>query len=155
MPVDGQVGDLAVLDHVVLGQLGDPADQHPEQQDERSPGPQVQGHGLVSDASVKLPDVVVLGEQPARFRARGKRHLQFAGQAAGMCPLEEVAHGPAGGGTASEPLVQIRLGKIAQVPEPGITVKPPSVIDHGPVTSPVQPHPQLGRGPRVRSLGRG
>jgi hypothetical protein len=27
----------AVVDHVVLGELGDPADQHAEQQDQRSP----------------------------------------------------------------------------------------------------------------------
>jgi hypothetical protein len=69
MPVDGKAGGLAVLDHVVLGQLRDPADQHPEQQHERSPDPQVQGHGLVGEAPVKLLDMVALSEQPGRFLA--------------------------------------------------------------------------------------
>lgn len=32
-----------------------------------------------------------------------------------MCPLEEVAHGPAGGSAVSQPPVQIHLSKIAQV----------------------------------------
>jgi len=51
MPVDRQPGGPVVFDHVVLGQLGDPADQHPEEQDERSPDPKVQGHGLVGEAA--------------------------------------------------------------------------------------------------------
>ena len=127
MPVDGEISCLAVLDHVVLGQLGDPADQHPEQQDERSPDPQVQGHGLVGEAPVKLLGMVALGEQPRRFLARGKRHRQIAGQAAAACPLEEVTHGPAGGGTVGEPLIQVRLGEVAQdlatLVQPGQQVK--------------------------------
>jgi hypothetical protein len=94
VPVDGKAGALAVFDHVVFGQLRDPADQHPEQQDERSPDPQVQGHGLVSEAPVKLLDMVVLGEQPRRLLARGKRHRQIAGQAASL---------PISGRTAPQP----------------------------------------------------
>ncbi len=59
--------------------------------------------------------MVVFGEQPRWFRARGKRHRQVVGQAAAASPLEEVTHGPAGGGAVSEPLVQVRLGEVAQV----------------------------------------
>jgi hypothetical protein len=61
------------------------------------------------------------------FLARGKRHRQFAGQAAAAYPLEEVAHGPAGGGSASEPLVQVCLREVvhdlAAVVEPGQQAK--------------------------------
>jgi hypothetical protein len=114
VPVDGKAGGLAVVDHVVLGQLCDPADQHPEQQDERSPGPQVQRHGLIGEATVKLLDMVAFGEQPRRFLTRGKRHRQFTDQAAAAGPLQEVAHDPAGGRAGSQPLVQVRLREVAQ-----------------------------------------
>jgi hypothetical protein len=115
MPVDGQPpGGATVFGHVVLGQLGDPADQHPEEQDERSPGPKIQWHGLVGEAAVKLLDMVALSEQALWFLTRGKWHVQMPNQAAAVCPLEEVAHGPAGGSAASQPSVQIRLGEIAQ-----------------------------------------
>jgi hypothetical protein len=86
-----------------------PADQHPEQQDQRSPDSQVQGHGLVGEALVKLPDMGILSQQECRLLARRERHRQLAGQAAAACPLEEVAHGPAGGGAARfqlQPLVE-------------------------------------------------
>ena len=106
MPVDGQPpGGPAVFDHVVLSQLGDPADQHPEEQDKRSPDPEVQWHGLVGEAAVKLVDMVALSEQALWFLTRGKRHVQITGQAAAICPLEEVAHGPAGAGAVSQPPV--------------------------------------------------
>jgi len=43
------------------------------------------------------------------------------------CPLEEVAHGPAGGGAGSEPLVQVCLREVAQglaaVVQPGQQVQ--------------------------------
>ena len=105
MPVDGQPGGPAVFDHVVLGQLGDPADQHPEEQDERSPDPKVQWHGLVGETAVKLLDMVALSEQALWFLARGKWHVQVTDQAAAACPLKEVAHGPAGGSAVSQPPV--------------------------------------------------
>ncbi len=76
---------------------------------------------------VKLLDMVVLGEQPRRLLARGKRHRQIADQAAAAGPLEEVTHGPAGGGAAGEPVVQVRLGEVAQglsaVVQPGQQVQ--------------------------------
>jgi hypothetical protein len=104
-------------------ELRDTADQHPEQQDERSPHSQVQWDGLVGEAPVKLLDVVAFSEQPRRLLARGKRHRQIADQAAVACPLKKVTYGPAGGGAVSEPLVQIRLREVAQglaaVVEPG------------------------------------
>jgi hypothetical protein len=57
----------------------------------------------------------------------GKRHRQFAGQAAAACPLEEVAHGPAGGGAIGEPPVQVHLRKVVQslaaVVQPGQQVE--------------------------------
>ena len=62
MPVDGEISGLALLDHVVLDELGDPADQHPEEQHERSPDPEVQGYGLVDEAAVELMNVVALSE---------------------------------------------------------------------------------------------
>jgi hypothetical protein len=86
MPVDGEAGGLAVVDHVVPGELRDTADQHPEQQNECSPDPQVQWDGLVGEAPVELLDVVAFSQKPRRFLARGKRHRQFAGQAAGPAP---------------------------------------------------------------------
>ena len=96
MPVDGQPGGPAVFDHVVLSQLGDPADQHPEEQHKRSPNAEVQWHGHVGEAAVKLVDMVALSEQALWFLTRGKWHIQITGQAVTICPLEEVAHDPAG-----------------------------------------------------------
>ena len=60
-------------------------------------------------------NVVALSEQALRFLARGKRHVQVTGQAAAVCPLEEVADRPAGARAISQPPVQIRLGKVTQV----------------------------------------
>jgi hypothetical protein len=84
-------------------------------------------HGLVGEAPVELLDMGVLSEQQCRFLARGKRHCQFAGQAAAACPLEEVTHSPAGGGALGEPPVQVRLCEVAQglaaVVQPGQQVE--------------------------------
>ena len=79
MPVNGQPGGPAIFEHVVPSQLRDPADKHPEEQDERSPNPEVQGHDLVGEAAVELMDVVVLSEQALWFLARGERHAQIIG----------------------------------------------------------------------------
>lgn len=49
------------------------------------------------------------------FLTRGERHVQVTDQAAPMCPVEEVPHGPARRGAACQPPVQIGLGKVAQV----------------------------------------
>jgi hypothetical protein len=58
VPVDGEAGGLAIVDHVVFGELGDAADQHPEQQHEGPRDPQVQWDGLVGEAPTELMDVV-------------------------------------------------------------------------------------------------
>jgi hypothetical protein len=84
MPVISEVGGLPVVDHVI------------------------------SEAAVKLLDVVRPAEQPRRLRARGKRNRQITGQTAGACPLEEVAHGPAAGAAVGEPTIEICLGEVAQ-----------------------------------------
>jgi hypothetical protein len=52
--------------------------------------------------------MVVLSEQPRRFLTWGKRHCQIADQATATRPLKEITHGPAGGSTISEPLIQLR-----------------------------------------------
>jgi hypothetical protein len=57
-------------------------DQHPEEQDESSPDPKVQGHGLADEAAVELMNVVALSEQALRFLAQGKRHVQVTCQTA-------------------------------------------------------------------------
>lgn len=59
--------------------------------------------------------MVVLTEHALWFLTQGKRHVQVTYQAAAMCPVEEVAHGPAGGSAVGQPLVQIGLGTVAQV----------------------------------------
>jgi hypothetical protein len=82
MPVLGEIGGLTVLAHVVLGQLRDPADQHPEQQDERSPIRRSKGMASSVRHRSKLVDMVALSEELRRFLVRGKRHRQIAGQAA-------------------------------------------------------------------------
>ena len=149
MPVDGKAGGLTILDHVIPGQLRDPADQHPEQQDERAPDPQVQGHGLVGEAPVKLLDMVAFGEQPRWFLTWGKRHRQIAGQAAAAGPLEEVTHGPAGGGTVSEPLIQVRLGKVAQ--DLAALVQPGQQVEGGQDAGSREVGRSPGEGPAVGS----
>ena len=44
-------------------------------------------------------------EQALGFLAQGKRHVQVTDQAAGMCPLEEVADGPASSSGVNQPPV--------------------------------------------------
>jgi hypothetical protein len=109
------------------------------------PDPQVQGHGLVGEAPVKLVDMVALSEQPRRFLARGKRHRQIAGQAATAYPLEEVTHSPSGGGAVSEPLIQVRLRQVAQ--DLAALVQPGQQVEGGQDAGPREVGRSPGEGP--------